>query len=103
MASYIQELGFEVVGMAEDGKEAVKLADELKPDFITMDLEMPHMKGDEASKNILENSPDAKIILITSIVDKKELVNASKIGVKKILKKPITQNIFANALAEIQR
>jgi two-component system chemotaxis response regulator CheY len=85
----IEEIGFEVVGEAEDGLQAIVKYKEHKPDFITMDLEMPNMKGDEAASEILAMDQSVNIILVTSIVDKKELVNALKKGVKRVMQKPI--------------
>lgn len=101
LSNLIEELGYEVVGEAVDGMEALRLSDQLKPDAITMDLEMPVMKGDEAAKKILALNPDIKIILITSIVDKKETARALQIGVKKIMKKPIDQNSLKEAIRDI--
>jgi len=52
-----EESGFQVVGMAENGRQAVRLAAELRPDVITMDVEMPVMDGITAVKNIMANTP----------------------------------------------
>lgn len=101
MANFITELGYEVVGEAVDGLEALRLASELSPTHITMDLEMPKMKGNEASQKILALNPDINIILITSIVDKKELIQALKLGVKKVLTKPVTLDTLKTTLDEM--
>lgn len=55
----------EIVGEAEDGREAVRLAEELKPDLILTDLSMPRMNGMEAIKEIRERSPETKILVLT--------------------------------------
>lgn len=101
MTNFINELGFNVVGEASDGLEALRLASELSPTHITMDLEMPNMKGNEASEKILALNPDINIMLITSIVDKKELIHALKMGVKKVLTKPITIDMLKVAIDEM--
>ena len=90
LSKMIEEIGHEVVAEAEDGLQAITMYKEHKPEFITMDLEMPNMKGDEASSEILAIDKNVNIILITSIVDKKELVNALKKGVKRVMQKPIS-------------
>jgi len=59
----------EVVGEADNGKEGVRLARELKPDVILMDLVMEEMDGIEATKQITKENPEAKIIVLTSFVD----------------------------------
>jgi two-component system response regulator NreC len=55
----------EIVGEAEDGREAVQLAEELKPDLILTDLSMPRMNGMEAIKEIRAHSPNTKILVLT--------------------------------------
>ena len=101
MKNFIQEIGYEVVGEACDGLEAINMVKDCSPDCITMDLEMPNIKGDEASKKILMLNKNINIILITSIMDKKELINALKIGVKKILQKPVTQEVFLQTVNDM--
>ncbi len=98
----VKESGFEVVGEANDGVEAVQKFVELNPDFVTMDYEMPNLDGAEASKQILSINQDAKIILITSMIGKKEILTALKIGVRKILQKPITLDDLSLAISEIK-
>lgn len=97
----IVELGYEIVGEAKDGEEAIKLAEKLNPTFITMDLEMPNLKGDQASIKILEINPKINIILVTSIVNQKEIINAFRIGIKKFLQKPINIEKLKETIADI--
>lgn len=100
LRSYIEKLGFEVVAEAKDGIEAIEKFQESSPDIIAIDLEMPNMKGIEASKEILKLNPQSHIILITSIIDKKEVINALRIGIKKVLTKPFSQEEFEKALQD---
>ena len=72
IADFISHVGGTVIGEASDGLEAVEQYSKLLPEFVTMDIEMPKINGIEASKEILKINKDAKIILITSSVDKKE-------------------------------
>jgi len=60
------ENGFEVVGEAEDGKVAVKLALQLRPDIILMDVQMPQMNGVEATAAICRSWPEARVIILTT-------------------------------------
>lgn len=95
------ELGYEVVGEAKDGEEAIRQVKLLKPTFVTMDLEMPNLKGDQASVKILEINPKINIILVTSIVNQKEIINAIRLGVKKFLQKPISTEKLKEVITDI--
>jgi two-component system chemotaxis response regulator CheB len=55
----------QVVGRAKDGREAIALSESLKPDVITMDLNMPHMDGLQATAHIMMNSP-RPIVIVSS-------------------------------------
>ena len=55
--------GFDVVGEASDGLEAVKLAEELVPDVILMDVSMPEMDGVEAARRVHEAQPDVQVVM----------------------------------------
>ena len=56
---------FEVVGEAEDGRDAIRCVENLSPDLVLMDLSMPRMNGLEAIKEIKKRSPETKIITLT--------------------------------------
>ena len=60
------ENSFEVAGEAEDGKAAVKLALQLRPDIILMDVQMPQMNGVEATAAICRSWPEARVIILTT-------------------------------------
>ena len=80
----------QVVGVARNGVEAVRLAKRLKPDVITMDVHMPEMDGFEASRRIMSESP-CPIVIISSITNKKEQnlsFNALQAGALSVLDKP---------------
>ncbi len=100
---FIEKLGYEVVSEAVDGVDAIEQYKKYLPQFITIDLEMPNMKGIEASKEILALNPTVNIILVTSIIDKKEIINGLKIGIKKVLQKPFEFESFSNIINELQQ
>jgi len=70
----------EIVGEAENGAEAVKMAGELKPDVVLMDMLMPVMDGIEATKTIRSTMPDTEVIALTSVLEDAAVVGAIKAG-----------------------
>jgi DNA-binding NarL/FixJ family response regulator len=59
-------VGFEVVGEAEDGASALAAADELEPDRVLLDIELPDLDGFEVARRLLAISPDLQIVLVSS-------------------------------------
>jgi two-component system response regulator DegU len=76
----LEEEGFYVVGEAADGEAAVRLVPAAKPDVILMDVSMPDMDGVEATKRILQNSPEQRVVMLTMHADKDLIDQAIKAG-----------------------
>jgi two-component system response regulator NreC len=77
----------EIVAEAADGREAVRIAEELQPDVIVMDIAMPRLNGIEASAQILRKLPDVKIIILSMYADEEFLLRVLGLGVKGYLLK----------------
>ena len=77
----------EVVGEARNGRQAVELADSLKPDVVVMDLMMPKMRGSEATRLIREAHPEIKIVILSSFGTSKEMSDAIASGADAALMK----------------
>jgi two-component system, NarL family, response regulator LiaR len=87
-----------VVGEASDGKEGVKLALELRPDIILMDLVMKEMDGIQATKEIVEQWPEAKIIIVTSFLDDDKVYPALEAGAVSYMLKTSKASEIADAV-----
>lgn len=74
--------GLRVAGEAKNGFEAVKLTQELQPDLVIMDISMPDLNGIDASRKILHEFPDCKIIALSMHADKRYVTELLKVGVK---------------------
>lgn len=86
----LSEAGHNIVGEAADGQQAVKLARELKPDFIIMDVKMPMMDGLTAAEIIGEENI-APVLLLTAYSQQDIVDKASKAGVSAYLVKPVRE------------
>ncbi|MGH1681351.1 response regulator [Enterococcus gallinarum] len=98
----IQE-DIEVIGEAENGKIGYEKALSLRPDVILMDLVMDEMDGIEATKAILADWPEAKIIIVTSFIDDEKVYPAIEAGAAGYLLKTSTAHEIANAIRATQR
>ena len=72
--------GIEVVGEAEDGRQALEEATQLRPDVILMDLVMPRLDGVAAMRSLRETVPEARVIVLTSFLDDDKLLPALRTG-----------------------
>jgi two-component system chemotaxis response regulator CheY len=84
----LTEGGFEVVGEAQNGAEAVALYSQLKPDIVTMDITMPEMDGLQALKEIKKIDPSAKVVMCSAMGQKNMVVEAVQSGAKDFIVKP---------------
>ena len=80
LASLLSANGFEVVGQASGGAEAVELAAELRPELVVLDLTMPDMDGLEALPRLREAAPEAAIVVLTASEDDTNLLSAIRGG-----------------------
>lgn len=88
----------EVVGEADNGKTGVELALQLRPDIILMDLVMKEMDGIEATRQIIEQWPEARIIIVTSFLDDEKVYPALEAGATSYMLKTSKASEIANAV-----
>src|SRR5699024_6962545 len=90
--------GFEVVGEAQNGKEAVEKFKELKPDLVTMDITMPEKDGVTALKEIKEIDSAAKIIMCSAMGQQAMVIDAIQAGAKDFIVKPFQADRVIEAI-----
>ncbi|HVM11478.1 MAG TPA: response regulator transcription factor [Actinomycetota bacterium] len=96
-----QEEDLTVVGEAADGHEAVEKSQELMPDVVLMDVRMPKRTGIEATKQIKDALPHAKILMLTISDDEADLYDAIKAGASGYLLKEINTEEVAEAIRSV--
>jgi len=96
----LEREGFEVVGEAADGREAVVLAGELSPDVVVLDLAMPVMGGIEAARAILRLHPGMKLILLTGHTTEDHIIAAMRSGMLAFVAKTDAVEDLARAVRE---
>ena len=82
-----QQEGFEVVGEAVDGREAVRLAEELKPEVVIIDIAMPNLNGIQATAQMVKRNPGLGVIILSMHSDESYLTRALHAGAKGYLLK----------------
>ncbi|MGV3721692.1 MAG: ANTAR domain-containing response regulator [Actinomycetota bacterium] len=93
----VTKLGYEVVGEARDGEEAVAAAARLKPDAILMDIRMPKLDGIAATEQIMQSRPTA-IVMITAYNERELVDSALRAGASGYLVKPVSDEQIEPAL-----
>ena len=81
------DLGAEIVGHAGDGSLGVELAREHRPDFVVMDLRMPATDGFEATRRIVSELPDARVVVVSSSTEPDDVERATDCGAAAYLSK----------------
>ncbi len=99
--SLIESRQIEVVGEAIDGEDAVKKALELKPDAIFMDMVMPNKNGVDATKEILAELPETKIIAVSTLDDEFMKEKALGAGCCDYIIKPFNRNDLIKSLEKV--
>jgi len=82
--------GFDVVGEASDGEEAARMAEQLHPDVILMDVSMPVLDGVEATRLVKERTPDVQVVMLTMHADHEIIAKAVRAGAAGYLVKDCT-------------
>jgi two-component system chemotaxis response regulator CheY len=97
----ILQMGFEVVGEARNGVEAIHLYSLMKPDLVTMDITMPEMNGLIALCEIRKMDPEAKVIMCSAMVQQKIVLDAIACGAKDFIAKPFQEEQIKQTIHKV--
>lgn len=101
LQNILSETGYEVAAYCQDGETAISKYEEILPDLVTMDIIMPGVDGLEAARAILEAHPDAKIIMLSSLIYDDSIKEAQAIGAKAFIYKPFEKEQVLNTLKKV--
>lgn len=96
-----RQADFEIVGEASDGLEGVKLAEQLKPDLVLLDLDMPVMNGTEALAQMLAANRELPVVMLTVSEDAEDLKEAFVLGARGYLVKNIDAEYLVNGVRQV--
>jgi DNA-binding NarL/FixJ family response regulator len=91
-----------VIGEADDGRETVRKVSELKPDVVILDILMPELNGIEATRQILQNTPDTQVIILSANTDSEHVFRAIQAGASGYLIKASAGSEVVKAIHAVQ-
>jgi len=97
----LTQAGYEVVGEAETGTQAVEKYVSLKPDLVTMDIVMPDMGGIDAVREIVQHDPGARILMCSAMGQQALVVEAIQAGAKDFVVKPFQPSRVLEAVQRV--
>ena len=99
----VEDIGYEVIGYAKDGEEAIELYKELKPDIVILDIIMPGLNGLETAEILKKQDPAVKILMLSSLCDAGTMEEVKSIGVKHLIPKPLEADVLLASLELVSK
>ena len=103
LRSLLEGTEYEVAAYCQDGEDALERYDQVKPDVVTMDIIMPGLDGLETTRALLEDHPEARVIMVSSLAYDETFEEARTIGAKGFIDKPIDREQLLAALEHALR
>ncbi|HEU4800518.1 MAG TPA: response regulator [Gemmatimonadales bacterium] len=101
ISDILSQAGFEIVGEAESGVQAVQQYRNLRPDLVTMDIVMPDMGGIDAVREICKEDPSARILMCSAMGQQALVVEAIQAGAKDFVVKPFQPSRVLEAVQRV--
>jgi two-component system, chemotaxis family, chemotaxis protein CheY len=101
LADILEQAGFDVVGQAETGAEAVKQYRDLQPSLVTMDIIMPDMGGIDAVREIVKEFPEANILMCSAMGQQALVIEAIQAGARDFVVKPFQPSRVLEAVQRV--
>jgi two-component system chemotaxis response regulator CheY len=98
-----EQMNAQIVGLARNGVEAVRLCTQHQPDLVTLDLTMPEMDGIDCVEELVRIKPDIRVLVVSALSDKATALQAIKRGANGFLFKPFTDEQLVTALKELSQ
>ncbi len=103
IAAYLEDSEFDVVAAERDGKSAVEVFTEIKPDIVLLDLIMPGQSGVETLSRLLAIDPDAFVVIMSSLGTEDAVHECLTTGARSFLQKPFTRDDVIEFMRELTR
>jgi two-component system, chemotaxis family, chemotaxis protein CheY len=97
----LSQAGFEIVGEAETGIQAIDRYRELRPDLVTMDIVMPDMGGIDAVREIMKEAPEARILMCSAMGQQALVIEAIQAGARDFVVKPFQPSRVLEAVQRV--
>ena len=94
MARMVESFGGLLAGEAGDGSTAISEYNRTQPDIVLMDITMPQMEGIEAAERIVHQSPDARIVMVSSVGYQENIIAALQKGARHFVQKPVKPEVL---------
>ncbi len=101
LSGVLSGFGYSDISEVSNGEDAVNFCKENKPDLIFLDIVMPIKDGVTATAEIMENNPDSKIIIVSSVGTQTHIKEAIKAGAKDFIQKPIDEELLKQVLENV--